>query len=52
METIAINTESANLTEEQFFQICNQNKEIKFERDQHQNIYKISPTGSKTGNYN
>ncbi len=45
METIEINTESANLTEEQFFQLCIQNKEINFERDKNKNIIIISPVG-------
>ena len=45
METIEINTESANLTEEQFFQLCIQNKEINFERDKNKNIIIMSPTG-------
>ncbi|MBW8051739.1 MAG: Uma2 family endonuclease [Cytophagales bacterium] len=48
METISIQTESANLTEEQFFLLCSENKEIRFERDKHQNIIIMAPTGSLT----
>ena len=50
-ETIKIKTDNSNLTEEQFFQICNLNKELKFERDKNQNICIMSPTGALTGNY-
>ncbi len=45
METLVVNTESANLTEEQFFQLCIQNKEISFERDKNKNIIIMSPVG-------
>ena len=45
MDTIEINTESANLTDEQFFQLCIQNKEINFERDKNKNIIIMSPVG-------
>lgn len=45
METITIQTEAANLTEEQFFQLCAQNNEIRFERDKYKNIIMNSPTG-------
>ncbi|MBI4645752.1 MAG: Uma2 family endonuclease, partial [Bacteroidia bacterium] len=48
MEPIAIHTETANLTEEQFFLLCSENKEIRFERDKHKNIIMNSPTGALT----
>lgn len=48
METLVIHTESANLTEEQFFLLCNENKEIRFERDKNKNIIIMSPTGFYT----
>jgi Uma2 family endonuclease len=52
MEVIEIHTESLNLTEEQFFLLCVRNKELRIERDSHQNIIIMSPTGARTGNYN
>lgn len=52
METVSLQTESANLTEEQFFQLCVQNKELRFEKDKYQTIYIMSPTGGLTSNRN
>ncbi len=51
METISIQTKSANLTEEQFFMLCSENKEIRFERDKHKNIIIMAPTGTLTSYY-
>ena len=51
METLSIHTEATNLTEEQFFLLCSENKEIKFERDKNKNIIIMAPTGSYTGNH-
>ena len=52
MEEILIQTNSANLTEEQFFQLCAENKGIRFERDKHKDIIIMAPTGAETGNSN
>ena len=52
METLAIHTESANLSEEQFFRLCADNKELRIERDKNKNIIIMSPTGTNTGRYN
>jgi Uma2 family endonuclease len=52
MEKVEIKTDSVNLTEEQFFMLCSRNKELRIERDKHQNIIIMAPTGSRTGNYN
>ena len=49
METITIQAKSAKLSDEQFFHLCSDNKEIRFERDKDKNIIIMSPTGSKTG---
>ena len=38
MQTIALHTESANLTEDQFFMLCVDNKDLRIERDKHKNI--------------
>lgn len=53
MEAITLYTEKlTGFDEEQFFQFCIQNQELKFERDKNQNIIIMSPTGTLTGNYN
>ena len=52
MEILAIHTESANLSEEQFFRLCADNKELRIERDKNKNIIIMSPTGTNTGRYN
>ncbi len=52
MEVLEIRTDTVNLTEEQFFQLCVRNKELRIERDKHQNIIIMAPTGSETGNTN
>lgn len=52
MEIVTIQSESAHLTEEQFFQLCVQNKALNFEKDKDQNIYIMSPTGGFTSNRN
>jgi len=46
---IAISTQSAHLTEEQFFMLCSDNKELRFERDKNKTIILMSPTGAFTG---
>ena len=52
METLSIHTETANLTEEQFFRLCIDNKELRIERDKNKNIIIMSPTGTNTGKFN
>ena len=52
METLSIHTESANLSEEQFFRLCVDNKELRIERDKNKNIIIMSPTGTSTGKFN
>ena len=52
MEEILIQTKSLNLTDDQFFQLCIDNKGIRFERDKNKNIIIMAPTGSKSGNRN
>jgi Uma2 family endonuclease len=50
-EPIIIQTASARLSEEQFFCLCNENQQLRFERDKYKNIILMAPTGSFTGNY-
>ncbi len=45
MEEIIIQTNSLNLTDDQFFQLCDENRDIRFERDKHKNIIIMAPTG-------
>jgi len=53
MEAITLYTEKlTGFDEEQFFQFCIQNQELKFERDKNKNIIIMAPTGALTGNYN
>jgi Uma2 family endonuclease len=52
MQIVEIKTDSVNLTEDQFFLLCVRNKELRIERDKHQNIIIMAPTGAKGGSYN
>ncbi len=52
MQLFSIHTESANLTEEQFFMLCADNKELRIERDKDKNIIIMAPTTLDTGNRN
>src|ERR1035437_552548 len=52
MQIVEIKTDIVNLTEEQFFLLCVRNKELRIEKDKHQNIIIMSPTGAKGSNYN
>ena len=52
MEEILIQTNAAKLTDEQFFQLCVENKGIRFERDKNKNIIIMAPTGGDTSNSN
>ena len=52
MQILEIKTDTVNLTEEQFFLLCARNKKLRIERDKHQNIIIMAPTGSGTSNRN
>lgn len=62
MNTIIINEEiklgvlqtfpNVNMTEEQFFQFCQINRNYRIERNSKEDLVIISPTGSITGNRN
>ncbi len=57
MNTLLINPESTlqltiDLTDEQFWQLCQQNQEWKFERTASGELLIMSPTGGETGNRN
>jgi len=42
----------AQITDDQFYQLCRQNPDVKFERNAKGEITVMSPTGGETGNYN
>ncbi|WP_293342486.1 Uma2 family endonuclease [Microcoleus sp. CAWBG58] len=42
----------AQITDDQFYQLCRQNPEVKFERNAQGEITVMSPTGGETGNSN
>ncbi|WP_341730786.1 Uma2 family endonuclease [Microcoleus sp. EPA2] len=42
----------AEITDDQFYQLCRQNPDVKFERNAKGEIIIVSPTGGETGSYN
>lgn len=52
MDTIVLKTDALHLTEDEFFAFCQQNRELKIERDADRNIIIMSPTGTESGFYN
>jgi Uma2 family endonuclease len=53
MLAVTINFDSiARITDDQFYQLCRENPDIKFERNAQGEIIVMSPTGGETGNYN
>ncbi|ARV57509.1 hypothetical protein BZZ01_01660 [Nostocales cyanobacterium HT-58-2] len=53
MNTITINLKPViELTDEQFYQLCRKNPDIKFERNAKGELIIIPPTGGETGNCN
>ena len=52
MTAITLNLQSVHLTDEQFFQLCQDNRELKFERNANGDLVIMPPTGGETGNRN
>ena len=53
MIAVTINFNStAKITDDQFYQLCRENPEVKFERNAKGEIIIMPPTGGETGNYN
>ncbi|MBT9312417.1 Uma2 family endonuclease [Leptothoe kymatousa] len=53
MTALTVNLESAiTITDQQFYQLCRQNPDLKFERTVEGNLVILSPTGGETGNRN
>ena len=49
---ITIHFDSFHLTDEQFFQLCQDNRDLRFERNEYGDMVIMSPTGGETGNRN
>lgn len=47
---LTLNLETVNLTDEQFYQLCQQNREVKFERTKEGALIIMSPVGGESGN--
>lgn len=45
---IEIKFDSFQLTDEQFFQLCQDNRDLRFERNAHGDLTIMPPTGGKT----
>ncbi len=52
MEYVQINCDSLKLTDDQFFQLCQDNRDLRFERNSNGDIVIMPPTGGETGNRN
>jgi Uma2 family endonuclease len=52
MDTILLNTKALSMTEDEFFNLCQQNRELRMERDKDKNIVIMSPTGNITSAIN
>ena len=49
---LEINCDSLQTTDEQFFQLCQDNRDLRFERNSNGDILIMPPTGGKTSNRN
>jgi Uma2 family endonuclease len=52
MNSLTIDLNSVDLTDEQFFQLCANNRDFRFERNANGDLVIMSPTGGETGNRN
>ncbi|HAC62262.1 MAG TPA: hypothetical protein DCF68_01680 [Cyanothece sp. UBA12306] len=52
MTTITIKCDTLNLTDNNFFQLCQDNRNLRFERNANGDLVIMSPTGGETGNRN
>ncbi|MDY7023869.1 MAG: Uma2 family endonuclease, partial [Cyanobacteriota bacterium] len=52
MTNFTLNLESVQLTDEQFFRLCRDNRDLKFERNANGDLLIMSPTGGETGRTN
>jgi Uma2 family endonuclease len=52
MEALTLDCQSIELTDEQFYQLCNNNRDLRFERNANGDLLIMPPTGGETGNRN
>ena len=52
MDSLTLNFQSIELTDEQFYQLCINNRDLRFERNANGDLLIMSPTGGETGNRN
>lgn len=52
MTNLTLDLETVNLTDEQYYQLCIHNKNLRFERNANGDLVIMSPTGGETGNRN
>ncbi|MGL5878598.1 MAG: Uma2 family endonuclease [Xenococcaceae cyanobacterium] len=52
MDSVTINFQSIELSDEQFYQLCLNNRDLRFERNANGDLIIMSPTGGETGNRN
>jgi Uma2 family endonuclease len=51
-DTLTLKLDTVYLTDEQFYQLCQNNPDLKFEKTAHNQLIVMSPTGGITGNRN
>lgn len=52
MDTLTLDLQSLELTDEQFYQLCVDNRDLRFERNKNGDLIIMPPTGGETGNRN
>jgi Uma2 family endonuclease len=52
MNIIEVNLDSFPITDEQFYDLCQDNRHLRFERNAKGNLVIMPPTGGETGNKN
>ena len=52
MDSLTLDFQSIELTDEQFYQLCINNRDLRFERNANGDLLIMSPTGGETGNRN
>lgn len=50
MSALTLNLDTVHLTDEQFYQLCQNNRELQFERTAHGELIIMSPVGGDSGN--
>lgn len=50
MASITLNLQSIQMTNEQFYQLCQDNRDLKFEKNAEGDLIIMPPTGGNTGN--